>query len=55
MFLENLNPFNDMKDTDNNYLYNKSLEIEPRNSKQLPKYPRKWPDLNLKSPGLKPK
>ncbi|XP_001947929.1 protein son of sevenless-like [Acyrthosiphon pisum] len=55
-FLENLNPFNDMKDTDiNNYLYSKSLEIEPRNCKQLPKYPRKWPDLNLKSPGLKPK
>ncbi|KAL4135182.1 hypothetical protein QTP88_006823 [Uroleucon formosanum] len=55
-FLQNLNPFNDMKDTDiSNYLYSKSLEIEPRNCKQLPKYPRKWPDLNLKSPGLKPK
>lgn len=55
-FLENLNPFNDMKDTDiSNYLYEKSLEIEPRNCKQLPKYPRKWPDLNLKSPGLKTK
>lgn len=55
-FLENLNPFNDTKDTDiSNYLYEKSLEIEPRNSKQLPKYPRKWPDLNLKSPGLKTK
>lgn len=55
-FLENLNPFNDMRDTDiSNYLYEKSLEIEPRNCKQLPKYPRKWPDLNLKSPGLKTK
>jgi len=55
-FLENLNPFNDMKDTDiSNYLYEKSLEIEPRNCKQLSKYPRKWPDLNLKSPGLKTK
>lgn len=55
-FLENLNPFNDMKDTDiSNYLYAKSLEIEPRNVKQFPKYPRKWPDLNLKSPGLKSK
>ncbi|XP_050522648.1 protein son of sevenless-like [Daktulosphaira vitifoliae] len=55
-FLENLNPFNDTKDTDiSNYLYEKSLEIEPRNCKQLPKYPRKWPELNLKSPGLKTK
>lgn len=55
-FLENLNPFNDMTDTDiSNYLYEKSLEIEPRNCKQLTKYPRKWPDLNLKSPGLKTK
>lgn len=55
-FLENLNPFNDMKDTDiSNYLYEKSLEIEPRNCKQLPKNKRLWPDLNLKSPGLKTK
>lgn len=55
-FLENLNPFNDMKDTDiSNLLYEKSLEIEPRNCKQPPKKPRRWPDLNLKSPGLKTK
>lgn len=55
-FLENLNPFGDMSDTDiQNYLYQKSLEIEPRGCKQLPKFPRKWPHLNLKSPGIKPK
>ncbi|XP_050424603.1 protein son of sevenless-like [Adelges cooleyi] len=58
-FLENLNPFNNMEETDiNNYLYGESLKIEPRNcstEKQLPKYPRKWPELNLKSPGLKSK
>lgn len=55
-FLENLNPFNDKIDTDiSTYLFEKSLVIEPRNCKQLLKYPRKWPDLNLKSPGIKPK
>ncbi|XP_066255884.1 protein son of sevenless isoform X1 [Euwallacea similis] len=56
IFLENLNPFGDMSDTDiQNYLYQKSMEIEPRGCKQLPKFPRKWPNLNLKSPGIKPK
>ncbi|XP_025833120.1 protein son of sevenless-like [Agrilus planipennis] len=55
-FLENLNPFGDMNDTDiSNYLYNKSMEIEPRQCRQLPKFPRKWPNLNLKSPGIKTK
>jgi son of sevenless-like protein len=55
-FLENLNPFNDKIDTDiSTYLFEKSLVIEPRNCKQLLKYPRKWPELNLKSPGIKPK
>lgn len=55
-FLENLNPFNDKNDTDiSTYLFEKSLVIEPRNCKQLLKYPRKWPELNLKSPGIKPK
>ncbi|KAK7793915.1 hypothetical protein R5R35_007684 [Gryllus longicercus] len=55
-FLENLNPFENQKDADiSNYLYSKSLEIEPRNCKQLPRFTRKWPDLNLKSPGIKPR
>ncbi|KAJ8985180.1 hypothetical protein NQ317_018209 [Molorchus minor] len=53
-FLENLNPFGDMSDTDIcNYLYQKSLEIEPRGARIVPKFPRKWPHLNLKSPGIK--
>lgn len=43
-----------MNDTEiSNYLYNKSLEIEPRGSRFVPKFPRKWPHLNLKSPGIK--
>jgi son of sevenless-like protein len=55
-FLENLNPFGDLSDTEiSNYLYKKSMEIEPRGSKQLQKFPRKWPHLSLKSPGIKSK
>lgn len=55
-FLESLSPFEDMKDADiSNYLYNKSLDIEPRGCKQPPRFPRRWPDLNLKSPGIKPR
>ncbi|XP_024936708.1 protein son of sevenless isoform X2 [Cephus cinctus] len=54
-FIENLCPFDvNMKDADiSNYLYNKSLEVEPRGSRQPQRVPRKWPDLNLKSPGIK--
>ncbi|KAK0167272.1 hypothetical protein PV327_004694 [Microctonus hyperodae] len=54
-FIENLSPFDpNMKDADiSNYLYNKSLEVEPRGCRQLPRVPRKWPELNLKSPGIK--
>ncbi|CAH1118521.1 unnamed protein product [Phaedon cochleariae] len=53
-FFENLNPFGDMNDTDIcNYLYQKSLEIEPRGSRIVPRFPRKWPNLSLKSPGIK--
>lgn len=55
-YLENLNPFGDMNDNEiSNYLFEKSIAIEPRNCKQVPKFPRKWPQLSLKSPGLKSK
>ncbi|CAG2119051.1 unnamed protein product, partial [Medioppia subpectinata] len=55
-FLESLNPLGDLDEkTLMDDLYNKSLDIEPRNAKQLIKYPRKWPDLTLKSPGIKPR
>ncbi|XP_060532869.1 protein son of sevenless isoform X2 [Cylas formicarius] len=53
-FLEHLSPFGDLTDTDiSNYLYQKSMEIEPRGCRQLPKFPRRWPNLTLKSPGIK--
>lgn len=29
------------------------MEIEPRGSRFIPKFPRKWPNLNLRSPGIK--
>ncbi|XP_042901359.1 son of sevenless homolog 2 [Parasteatoda tepidariorum] len=55
-YLENLDPLEGRTEKAfNDYLYNKSLEIEPRNCKQPPKFPRKWPDLPLKSPGIKPR
>lgn len=53
-FLENLNPQENKTEKEfNDYLYAKSLEIEPRGCRQPPKFPRKWPDLPLKSPGIK--
>lgn len=36
-------------------LYKKSLDVEPRNCTRPPRFPRRWPDVNLKSPGIKPK
>ncbi|XP_055372277.1 protein son of sevenless [Condylostylus longicornis] len=55
-FLENLNPFEGMLDADqSNYLYKESLRIEPRNCKVPPRFPRKWPEYSLKSPGIKPR
>ncbi|CAG4949140.1 unnamed protein product [Parnassius apollo] len=49
-FLESLEPFPGMDDNEvTNYLYAKSLEIEPRPPvKQMPKFPRKYPELSLK-------
>lgn len=35
------------------YLFNKSLEIEPRNPKPLPRFPKKY-NYPLKSPGVRP-
>ncbi|KAJ8706252.1 hypothetical protein PYW08_010878 [Mythimna loreyi] len=48
-FLESLDPFPGKDDNEiTNYLYAKSLEIEPRLVKQMPKFPRRYPDLSLK-------
>ncbi|CAD0206915.1 unnamed protein product [Chrysodeixis includens] len=47
-FLESLDPFPGKDDNEiTNYLYAKSLEIEPRLVKQ-PKFPRRFPELSLK-------
>ncbi|CAL8111020.1 unnamed protein product [Orchesella dallaii] len=56
-FIEKLQPFSpDMSENEiSDYLYNKSQEIEPRGVKQVTKFSRKWPELNLKSPGIKPR
>ncbi|KAJ8341104.1 hypothetical protein SKAU_G00333950 [Synaphobranchus kaupii] len=53
-FFENLNPMGTMSEKEfTDYLFNKSLEIEPRNCKQPPRFPRKTP-YPLKSPGIRP-
>ncbi|XP_020810457.1 protein son of sevenless [Drosophila serrata] len=55
-FLEQLDPFNGLSDKQmSDYLYNESMRIEPRNCKTVPKFPRKWPHIPLKSPGIKPR
>ncbi|XP_017859715.1 PREDICTED: protein son of sevenless [Drosophila arizonae] len=55
-FFEQLDPFNGMSDKEmSDYLYNESLRIEPRACKTIPKFPRKWPNIPLKSPGIKPR
>jgi len=63
-WLENLDPLyvtaeeywmTDKEFTD--YLWQRSIEIEPRNSDTIKRRAaeRKWPGLNLRSPGIKPK
>ncbi|XP_057198676.1 son of sevenless homolog 2 [Triplophysa rosa] len=53
-YFENLNPMGNMSEKEfTDYLFNKSLEIEPRNCKQPPRFPRKT-TYNLKSPGVRP-
>ncbi|KAH8273837.1 hypothetical protein KR044_001915 [Drosophila immigrans] len=55
-FFEQLDPFNGRSDKEmSDYLYNESLRIEPRSCKTVPKFPRKWPNIPLKSPGIKPR
>ncbi|KAF4107819.1 son of sevenless homolog 1 [Onychostoma macrolepis] len=53
-FFENLNPMEDMTEKEfADYLFNKSLEIEPRNARTLPRFPKKY-SCPLKSPGVRP-
>ncbi|XP_072485886.1 son of sevenless homolog 2 [Notamacropus eugenii] len=53
-FFENLNPMGNASDKEfADYLFNKSHEIEPRNCKQPPRFPRKT-TFSLKSPGIRP-
>uniref|UniRef100_A0A4W4DVH2 Son of sevenless homolog 1 (Drosophila) n=1 Tax=Electrophorus electricus TaxID=8005 RepID=A0A4W4DVH2_ELEEL len=53
-FFENLNPMEDMMEKEfADYLFNKSLEIEPRNARSLPRFHKKY-SCPLKSPGVRP-
>ncbi|KAM4603435.1 son of sevenless homolog 1 [Polymixia lowei] len=53
-FFENLNPMEDMAEKEfADYLFNKSLEIEPRNVRSLPRFAKKY-SCPLKSPGVRP-
>jgi len=45
-FFETLDPFGDQREHDvSTYLYNKSLELEPRACKQLPRFVRFQPNM----------
>uniref|UniRef100_A0AAQ4PKD4 Son of sevenless homolog 2 (Drosophila) n=1 Tax=Gasterosteus aculeatus aculeatus TaxID=481459 RepID=A0AAQ4PKD4_GASAC len=53
-FFENLNPMDNRSEKEfSDYLFKMSLDIEPRNCRQAPRFPRKtvYP---LKSPGIRP-
>ncbi|XP_071400509.1 son of sevenless homolog 1, partial [Centroberyx affinis] len=53
-FFENLNPMEDKSEKEfADYLFNKSLEIEPRNVRSLPRFAKKY-SCPLKSPGVRP-
>ncbi|XP_068455639.1 son of sevenless homolog 1-like isoform X2 [Clinocottus analis] len=53
-FFESLNPMEDMSEKDfADHLFNKSLEIEPRNVRSLPRFMKKY-TCPLKSPGIRP-
>uniref|UniRef100_A0A8C9YBL9 Son of sevenless homolog 2 (Drosophila) n=1 Tax=Sander lucioperca TaxID=283035 RepID=A0A8C9YBL9_SANLU len=53
-FFENLNPMGNRSEKEfADYLFKMSLDIEPRNCKQAPRFPRKT-IYNLKSPGIRP-
>uniref|UniRef100_A0A8C2Z9X2 Son of sevenless homolog 1 (Drosophila) n=1 Tax=Cyclopterus lumpus TaxID=8103 RepID=A0A8C2Z9X2_CYCLU len=53
-FFESLNPMEDMSEKDfADHLFNKSLEIEPRNVRSLPRFVKRY-TCPLKSPGIRP-
>ncbi|TNN62229.1 Son of sevenless 1 [Liparis tanakae] len=53
-FFESLNPMEDMSEKDfADHLFNKSLEIEPRNVRSLPRFAKRY-TCPLKSPGIRP-
>ncbi|XP_037619183.1 son of sevenless homolog 1-like isoform X2 [Sebastes umbrosus] len=53
-FFENLNPMEDLSEKDfADHLFNKSLEIEPRNARSLPRFVKRY-TCPLKSPGIRP-
>uniref|UniRef100_A0A672FM96 Son of sevenless homolog 1-like n=1 Tax=Salarias fasciatus TaxID=181472 RepID=A0A672FM96_SALFA len=53
-FFENLNPMDDLSEKDfADHLFNKSLEIEPRNARSLPRFVKRY-TCPLKSPGIRP-
>uniref|UniRef100_A0A8C9T4K0 Son of sevenless homolog 1 (Drosophila) n=1 Tax=Scleropages formosus TaxID=113540 RepID=A0A8C9T4K0_SCLFO len=53
-FFENLSPMEDMMEKEfTDYLFNKSLEIEPRSVRTLPRFSKRY-NYTLKSPGVRP-